>query len=317
MLWDSVTRPIRLSASTHGGCPRAAAGKATDVTSPLPAAVAEAVESFDALDEPAKKIGKTFRSKIPAGPVKDALSGTWMGHALHPLLTDIPIGTFTSALLCDLAGEEDAATKLIGAGLAAVPATVVTGWTDWADTEPGDAGVRRAGILHAAFNGTASALMAASYVARRRGRTGRGKLYSLAGLSLLGAGGWLGGHLSYAQGVGVDNTVFDAGPQDWTATDVRAEELVAGQPRCGTAAGTPVLLVRTADGIKALHNTCSHRGGSLADGELRGGTIKCPLHDSVFALDDGSVVQGPAAYPQPLFEAREYRGRVQVRRIER
>ena len=282
--------------------------------SPLPAAAAEAVESFSALDAPAKAIGKAVRSSVPAGPVKDALSGTWMGHALHPLLTDIPIGTFTSSLILDLAGEDEAAAKLIAAGLAAVPATIVTGWTDWADTEPGDAGVRRAGILHATVNGAASALMAASYVSRRRGRTGRGKLLSLAGLSLLGAGGWLGGHLSYAQGVGVDNTVFDEGPQDWTATDVAAADLAEGRPRCATAAGTPVLLVRRGGEITALHNTCSHRGGSLADGELRDGTIKCPLHDSVFSLEDGSVVQGPAQYPQPRFEAREVGGAVQVRR---
>ena len=283
--------------------------------SPLPAAVAEAVESFGALDAPAKKIGKTVRSAIPAGGLKDALSGTWMGHALHPLLTDIPIGTFTSSLLLDLAGEDDAATTLIGAGLAAVPATVLTGWSDWADTEPASDGVRRAGILHAAFNGAASTLMAASYVARKRGRTGRGKLYSLAGLSLLGAGGWLGGHLSYAQGVGVDTTVFDDGPDEWTATDV--ENLPENEPVCAVAGGVPVLLVRTGSEIKALHNRCTHRGGSLADGELRDGTIKCPLHDSVFSLDDGSVLQGPAAYPQPQFEARESGGRVEVRRIKR
>jgi nitrite reductase/ring-hydroxylating ferredoxin subunit/uncharacterized membrane protein len=240
-----------------------------------------------------------------------------MGHALHPLLTDVPIGTWTSSLLLDLVGQDDAATTLIGAGLAAVPATVATGWNDWADTEPASAGVRRSGILHAACNGGAAALMSLSYLARKRGRTGRGRLYSLAGLSLLGAGGWLGGHLSYAQGVGVDTTVFDDGPQDWTETDVEAGDLPENTPRCAVADGVGVLLVRRGDEIKALHNRCTHRGGSLADGELSDGTIACPLHGSVFSLDDGSVVQGPAAYPQPRFEARESGGRVQVRRAAR
>jgi uncharacterized membrane protein len=174
------------------------------MTSPLPAEVAERIESLEALDAPAKAIGKVVRDAIPDGPVKDGLSGTWMGHALHPLLTDVPIGTWTSSLLLDLAGEDDAAQKLIGAGLAATLPTIITGWSDWADTEPASDGVRRAGILHAVTNGTAAALMAASYVARRSGNTGRGKLLSMAGLGLLGAGGWLGGHLSYRMGVGVD-----------------------------------------------------------------------------------------------------------------
>jgi nitrite reductase/ring-hydroxylating ferredoxin subunit/uncharacterized membrane protein len=282
------------------------------VTSPLPNAVAEGIESLDALDEPAEAIGKFFRNAIPAGPVKDGLSGTWLGHALHPLLTDVPIGAFTSAVLLDLAGEDEAARKLIGFGLAAAPPTFLTGWNDWADTEPTSDGVRRAGIVHALTNGTGVALMAASYVARRRGR---GKLLSLAGMGLLGAGGWLGGHLSYAQGVGVDTTVFDDGPEEWTAVD--AGELPDGEPTCAMAGNVPVLLVRTGGEIKALHNRCTHRAGSLAEGELEGNTIVCPLHGSAFNLDDGSVERGPAAYPQPRFEARESGGKVEVRRVKR
>jgi nitrite reductase/ring-hydroxylating ferredoxin subunit/uncharacterized membrane protein len=285
------------------------------VTSPLPSAVAERIESLDALDAPAKAIGKVVRDVIPDGPVKDGLSGTWIGHALHPMLTDVPIGAFTSALLLDLLGEEDAARKLIGVGVAAVPATAITGWSDWADTEPASDGVRRAGILHAVTNGTAAALMGASWVARRNGNAARGKLLSLAGMGLLGAGGWLGGHLSYAQGVGVDTTVFDDGPEDWTAVDVG--ELPDGKPVCATAAGVPVLLVRTRGEIKALHNRCTHRAGSLAEGDLEGNTIVCPLHGSAFNLDDGSVERGPAAYPQPRFEARESGGKIEVRRVRR
>ena len=54
--------------------------------------------------QPAKTIGKAVRDAVPAGPVKDALSGIWLGHALHPLLTDLPIGTWTSAVLLDWLG---------------------------------------------------------------------------------------------------------------------------------------------------------------------------------------------------------------------
>jgi nitrite reductase/ring-hydroxylating ferredoxin subunit/uncharacterized membrane protein len=285
------------------------------VPSPLPAAVAERIESFDALDEPAEQIGEFVRDLIPKGPIKDALSGTWLGHALHPLLTDVPIGAFTSALMLDLTGEEDASRKLIGAGLAASLPTFWTGWNDWADTEPASDGVRRAGILHALTNGTAIGLMTASWVARRGGRTGRGKLLSLAGMSLLGAGGWLGGHLSYAQGVGVDTTAFDAGPEEWTRVEVGPLE--EGRPACAVVGTTPVMLVRVGGAVKALHNRCTHRGGSLAEGEIDGDTVTCPLHGSVFSLDDGSVERGPAAYPQPVFEVRETGDGIEVRRVAR
>jgi nitrite reductase/ring-hydroxylating ferredoxin subunit len=175
--------------------------------------------------------------------------------------------------------------------------------------------VRRAGILHALTNGTAVGLMTASWAARRSGRTGRGKLLSLAGMSLLGAGGWLGGHLSYAQGVGVDTTAFDSGPEEWTTVDV--DSLEEGKPVCARVGTVPVMLVRVQGEIKALHNRCTHRAGSLADGEVEGNSIVCPLHGSVFNLDDGSVERGPAAYPQPVFEARETGDGIEVRRVAR
>lgn len=290
------------------------------MTRPLAAAAADAIENLEVLDPPATAVGKAVRNAIPNGPLKNALSGTALGHALHPLLTDIPIGTFTSSLLLDLLGGEDAqgaSDRLIALGLAAVPPTLASGWSDWADSEMGDPGVRRAGLVHAALNGTAVTLMAASYLARKQGRRGRGKLLSLAGLGLLGGGGWLGGHLSYAQGVGVDQTVFDAGDTEWTATDITSSDLVDGQPKCAVAGDTPVMLYRTNGTITALHNRCAHRGGPLSDGEIKDGTVTCPWHATVFSLEDGSVLDGPSTFPQPTFDVRESGGRIEVRRRER
>ena len=135
------------------------------------------------------------------------MSGKWLGHAAHPLLSDLPIGTWTSAVVLDWAGGRDsraASDRLILTGLLAAGATAATGWSDWADAEERSAAVRRSGLVHAAANGTASALMACSYLARKRGARGRGKLLSLAGSAALGAGGWLGGHLSYTLGAGVE-----------------------------------------------------------------------------------------------------------------
>lgn len=287
------------------------------MTRPLAAEAADAIEGLEVLDQPATAIGKAVRSVLPNGPVKNALSGTALGHALHPLLTDIPIGTFTSSVLLDLLGgadSEDASDRLIGLGLLSTAPTIASGWSDWADSEMADDGVRRAGVVHAALNGTAVALMAASYVARKQGSRGRGKLLALAGMGLMGGGGWIGGHLSYAQGIGVDQTVFDQGSEDWTATDVQASDLADGTPKCAVAGETPVMLFRNNGSIKALHNRCAHRGGPLSDGEVKDGTVTCPWHATVFSLEDGSVLDGPSTFPQPVFEAREANGRIEVRR---
>lgn len=188
-------------------------------TAPADALVAR-LESVEALDGPAKVIGRRVRGLIPDGPPKDALSGRWLGHAVHPVLTDIPIGTWTSSLLLDWIGGSDsrsAADRLLLTGVLAAGATVVTGWSDWADAEAENAAVRRSGLVHAATNATATALMLGSYVARKRGARGRGKLLSLAGSAALGAGGWLGGHLSYTLGVGVRADAPAAGMQSAAA----------------------------------------------------------------------------------------------------
>jgi uncharacterized membrane protein len=173
--------------------------------SPLNARAAR-LESLEALDGPGRTAGRTVRALIPRGTPKDALSGAWLGHALHPMMTDIPIGAWTSSVLLDWIGAKDsrsASDRLILAGLLAAGLTIATGWSDWADVEQRDAAVRRAGLVHAGANATATALMLGSYLARRRGARGRGKLLSLAGSTALGAGGWLGGHLSYTLGARV------------------------------------------------------------------------------------------------------------------
>src|SRR3954468_6876935 len=108
--------------------------------------LAERVGALDALDGPAEAVAKWARGAIPKGPVKDTLAGVPLGHAGHPLLTDLPIGTWTSAALLDVFGGEDArgaARTLIGAGIIASLPAAATGLNDWADTTPADDGVRR------------------------------------------------------------------------------------------------------------------------------------------------------------------------------
>jgi uncharacterized membrane protein len=169
-----------------------------------PRALSERLDSLSALDAVARPVRGLVARALRPGPLKDAVSGSWLGHALHPLLTDLVIGSFTSATILDLLGaDDDAAQALIAVGLAAYPPTALTGVSDWSDSADDD-GIRRTGLIHAGVNASALALYAASLAARRAGDRGRGRLLGLAGASALGAGGYLGGHLAYVRGARVE-----------------------------------------------------------------------------------------------------------------
>ncbi len=279
--------------------------------------VVRRIESAAALDPIGKAIGKQVREALSTGAVKDALSGTWLGHAVHPMLTDVVIGSFMSATLLDFlapGGDGTASERLIGVGIAAYLPTAATGVNDWADTEPVDETIRRAGLVHANANAIALTLYTLSLRARRRGARGRGRILGAAGLVVLMAGGYLGGHLSLSKGVGADQTVFDPGPTDWTpAAD--ASSLQEGRPVRVVVQDTPVLLLRQGEQTYAIHDRCSHRGCALSDGDVEGTEVVCGCHGSRFDLRDGSVRRGPATAAQPAFQVREQDGRFEIRRL--
>jgi nitrite reductase/ring-hydroxylating ferredoxin subunit/uncharacterized membrane protein len=271
------------------------------------------------LDEPAQAIAKKVRALLSAGAVKDAISGTWLGHPVHPPLTDLVIGPFLAASVLDFLAPrsgERAARRLIAVGIAAATPTALTGISDWADTELSDEGVRRVGLIHAGANLSALLLYTASLAARWRGRRGRGVFLALTGAGLLGGSGYLGGHMSYVRGVGVNQTVFDAGPDKWTPV-LNDAELAVGKPHSGAAADTPVLLVRNGNDIYAIHDRCGHRGCLLSEGELQGHVITCSCHGSQFDVRDGTLLRGPAVTSQPGFDTRTTDGRIEVRRSTR
>jgi uncharacterized membrane protein len=112
----------------------------------------------------------------------------------------VPLGAWTGAVVLDLGGGRTAARRLVGLGLWTLPLAIAAGLADYADLT---ATQRRVGVLHAATNGAAAALFAASYAYRRRGTQVKGIALSAAGLAVTGVGGALGGHLAYAQGAGV------------------------------------------------------------------------------------------------------------------
>jgi nitrite reductase/ring-hydroxylating ferredoxin subunit/uncharacterized membrane protein len=281
---------------------------------PIVQRLAGKVERWELLDRvgvPAQTAVRGALSKHPA--VKDALSGTWLGHPVHPPLTDVAIGAWTSALGLDLVGGEasqEAADVLIALGTVAALPTAAAGLSDWADVPERS---RRVGSVHAAGNVTALVLHALSWRARRRGRRRAGIALSMLGYGFATGSAWLGGHLSFTRGVGVNQTAFDQAPSDWTPV-LEDTELTDGGMAVGQVGGLDVLLSRVGDRIYALDDRCSHRGCALHEGELRDHTVTCPCHGSRFALD-GSLIRGPATAPQPSYDARVRGGTIEIRRV--
>jgi nitrite reductase/ring-hydroxylating ferredoxin subunit/uncharacterized membrane protein len=271
----------------------------------------ERIESAEFLDKPSDVLAAAIEKAVPKGRVRDLASGTPLGHPLHPALVAVPIGSWTAATYLDLTfGDRRAARRLVGFGILSALPSALTGANDWTTTAGAE---RRVGLAHALLNDVALTLYASSWLARRRGNHLRGVALSLAGATVLGGAGWLGGHLAYALGVGVDTTAFQQFPAEWT--DVAAEDdVLANQSVEGDADGVRVLLTRLDGNIVALSDRCTHRGGPLHEGSLADGCVTCPWHDSVFALTDGAVVRGPATRPQPVAEVQVVDGRVQVRR---
>ena len=276
-------------------------------------AVAGGIERIEALDSVAEPLQQAVRTVVPQdSQLKDVLSGTWLGHPVHPPLTDVVIGAWTSALALDVVGGDEtdkAAQRLIGIGIFAALPTALTGASDWADVGGGD---RRIGTVHALGNTTALVLHALSWLARRRGHRTRGVALSAIGYASATFSAWLGGHLSFGKGVGVNQTAFERAPSDWTpvldAGSLPERELTRAQ-----ANGVGVLLVRDGEWIHAIGDRCSHRGCSLSEGELLDDAVQCRCHGSTFRLEDGSIVKGPATAPQPAYDARESDGTIQIR----
>ncbi|HEU5007104.1 MAG TPA: Rieske 2Fe-2S domain-containing protein [Jatrophihabitantaceae bacterium] len=273
--------------------------------------LAERVERASALDGVGGVIAKLAERLLPAGTVRDLASGVPLGHPAHPLLVAVPIGSWTAASVLDLTGgDRAAARRLVGLGvLAALPAAI-TGANDWISTAGAE---RRVGLVHAALNDAAVMTYGASWLARRRGRHGRGAVLGLVAFGLTGAAGWLGGHLAYALGVGVDTTAFQTLPDEWTDACAEADVPDSRGIRADVA-DVPVLVARHAGHVIALADRCTHRGAPLHDGEFADGCVTCPWHGSRFALEDGTVRAGPATRPQPALDVRIESGRVQVRR---
>jgi nitrite reductase/ring-hydroxylating ferredoxin subunit len=264
------------------------------------------------LAEPLDPVAEPVQEAVGAlpQPVRDLLDGVWFGNPLHPALTDVPLGAWSTAFALDCVGSKAADEALAVGCLGAVPAAL-TGLNDWSHLKD-DA--KRIGVVHALFNTMALTLNVASLVARRSGHRGLGKVFS--GVALGGSlfSAHLGGHLSFGLGVRVNRTAFED-PRDRFAPVCDADELDGGALVRIELEGEAVVVARSeeTDEPCAIAATCSHLGGPLDEGDRDGDTVTCPWHGSRFNLCSGDVEAGPAVYPQPRYESRVRAGKVEIR----
>lgn len=265
-----------------------------------------------------KSVHRVFESAGEAGVrVKDALHGTWVGHPLHVILTDVPLGAWSSAMLFDALAAisnsksmDSAADACIGVGLGGAVLAAVTGLTDWQDVDPP---ARRIGLVHGLLNLTAAGLMGVSLLSRRKDMRASGRGLGLLGFLIAGVAAQLGGDLVYKHRVGVDHSTEKELPGEYRQV-ADAASLEEGKPLKVNFGDAPVVLVKSGTNIFALADTCSHLGGPLSEGKVEGDTIQCPWHGSRFSLADGSVLNGPAVHAQPCLEVRVREGQIEVRR---
>lgn len=262
-------------------------------------------------------VAKTFEAAGPVGrPVKNFLHGTWLGHPLHPVLTDVPLGAWTAGLILDLfdsfderGGYKRGADAALTIGLAGAALAALAGLTDWRET---DGQARRLGVAHGLLNTVGTSLFTTSLILRRRKRRAAGRAFSLAGYAVGTLSAWLGGKLVYSERIGVDHTDPHPLPNDWLAV-LPESDLPENKPVCVDAKGAPVLLVKRNGRIYAIGEVCSHLGGPLAEGTIEGNGIRCPWHGSRFSLENGCVLDGPATHPEPCLESRTRNGMIEVR----
>jgi nitrite reductase/ring-hydroxylating ferredoxin subunit/uncharacterized membrane protein len=291
---------------------------------PLPALELVArLEDAEWLDPVAKSVRKIVKKAIRPRWARDILHGVPIGHPVHPLAVQVPIGAWISAAVLDaVPGTEKAATVLVGVGAASVLPSALAGFTDWSQLHSQQ---QRVGLVHAAANVTATSLYIASLVQRARGRQASGKVLAYLGLAAVSGGGFLGGHLTYRQAAGVNHSeeIPHRFPSGWhpmaQLSDLPDRELIKRD-----VAGLPLLVFREGDRVNVLSDVCSHLSGPLHEGKLKGGAgsndggedgdpcVVCPWHRSTFSLRTGEVQAGPATSRQPTFETRVIGGLVEV-----
>lgn len=282
----------------------------------MPDILSKISASMPWLDKPARnlhRVSEPLLGEHSPAALKDVLYGTWLGHPLHPMMTDVTLSGWTMSMVFDALGMEDAADISLKIGTVSAVGTAVTGAAQWYDVQELEK-PRRVGTLHAMLNSAALGFYVASWVLRDQGKRGPGITTALAGHALSMTSGWIGGHLSYVLGLGVNRNVFEDAPAQWT--DAIAEsELVDGEMKRAEVDGLPIVFLKQGDQVYAASAVCAHLSGPLDEGELNGTCVTCPWHGSEFDLSNGSVIHGPATSDIYAFETRISEGTVQIRAL--
>lgn len=249
--------------------------------------------------------------RLPA--IRDLLNGRWLGHPLHAVLTDAPVGILFLVLVFDVLQMPEAAGWALLLGILAMVAAALAGFADYADT---DGRARERATLHSTIMVVALLVYIWSLLLRL-GPTESGFtvavlplafLTSLVGFLLLSAGAYVGGDVVYVLGNMVSRHAFRGAGTKWIALEPAeldaAGAIPEGRPIKAKLGINQLVLVRQGETILALHDVCAHAGGPLNEGTYAHGQIACPWHDSRYRMSDGLVTQGPSVYDQPAYEVR-------------
>jgi len=240
----------------------------------------------------------------PVRPIQNLLNGTWLGHPLHAVVTDVPIGALTVSLVADLISQPVVADISLVLGILAMIASAVTGAADYTEV---DGTARNRATVHSVIMVASLVLYAISLVIRSGSPTDRlvPILVAVVAYLLLSLGANIGGDLVYLVGTHVNRHAWRGAGTKWIKLDLGdLADIPQGGPTKLRAGINDLAVIREGDRILAVHAQCAHAGGPLAEGKLAGDVIECPWHGSRFQMADGHVVRGPAVYDQPAYEVR-------------
>lgn len=253
----------------------------------------------------------------PMRPVKDFLNGTWLGHPVHAALTDLPIGVLTVSIILDLIGQPVGADVALLVGILSIVAAAVAGLADYTDT---DGTARTRATVHATLMTVSLVVFVASLAIRAGNPADRtiAIVLVVVGYLVMSVSAAIGGDVVFLIGTHVNRHAWRGAGAKWVPLELGdLADIPEGGPTKAKAGINTLVLVRTGERILALHETCAHAGGPLAEGTLVDGCIQCPWHGSRFRLTDGHVRRGPAMYDQPAYEVRRGDAGWEVRRRPR
>ena len=274
---------------------------------PRPAEAARRIAGAERLDGTAGALTDAVRQRIGTAARADALHGVRLGQPVHPALTGLPMGFWTSATVLDFVpGSQRASRALIALGLAGSVPAAAAGLADWSALHREQ---QRVGLAHGAANASAWTLFAGSLMARAAGRELSGRALALGGLATLTVGAYLGRHLAFPLGAGASHAepVSHLAPLGWHDL-CRIHDLPDGLVIRRQLGYLSLAVVRQGSDVMVLADRCAHLGGPLHQGTLTDTDgepcLSCPWHGSTYRLIDGAVVHGPATARQPAFDTR-------------